>query len=81
MEVPEVMQVKTIEYLKMVEKTQKIIDELQQNNIKLYNENERYKKILSYILSLPAVNIKGKQFILLDDIVKICEAGLKKREK
>ena len=81
MEVPEVMQVKTIEYLKMVEKTQKIIDELQQNNIKLYNENERYKKILSYILSLPAVNIKGKEFILLDDIVKICEAGLKKREK
>ena len=81
MKVPEVMQVKTIEYLKGLEKTQKIIDELQQNNIKLYNDCERYKKILSYILSLDSININGKLYISLDDIVKICEEGLKKREK
>lgn len=81
MKVPEVMQVKTIEYLKELERTQKIIDELQHNNVILFNDCERYKKVLNYILGLEPININGKLYISLEDIIKICEAGLKKREK
>ena len=81
MEVPEITQIKTIEYLQSLEKIQKIINDLQYNNEKLRSDCDRYKKILSYILGLDALNINGKMYVSLEDIIKICEAGMQKREK
>ena len=80
MEVPEIIQIKTVEYLKSLEIIQKNIDNLQYNNEKLQNECERYKKILSYILDLKPLIINKKMYVSLDDIVKICEIGMQKRE-
>ena len=80
MNVPEIIQIKTLDYLQLLEKIQKNINDLQYNNEILRSDCERYKKILSYILDLDALIINGKSYISLDDIVKICEAGMQKRE-
>ena len=81
MKVPEVMQIKTIDYLNGLKKLHDNIDKLVQENISLNNDCENLKNIIDSILTITPKNINGTLYISYQDIIKVCEKLIEKREK
>lgn len=78
MKVPEIIQIKTLDYLNEIQQFQKIINQTQQQNLSLIDNCNVYKLILSKILAIKPKIYDKKSYINLQDVLDILEKELKK---
>ena len=78
MEVPEIIQIKTLDYLKTIQEFQNVINQLQKQNLSLIDNCNVYRLILSKILSTETKKYDKRIYINLQDILDILEKELKK---
>lgn len=74
MNIPESIEINTVEYLKLVEENRRL-EKTVSNDLLVYSN------VISKILGIPFRSFEGKYYIPVDDIVSICKNEFKNLSK